>query len=421
MKSFFVRLFFLAALFSAGQILKAQAPAPQIIVYGTSPFVDSLWGFDTASWTPVVSLSPSIVGDSIEGILSITFDPQTFRTYGIAKVTSLSTRALVTVDLATGVCTVIGELGDKFSTLSFRSDGQLFGVTGDGANTPETLYLVDKITGVPTLASALGNGADGELICFSPHSQAFFHWSGNDTVVFEKFAPAAPYTVTPITIGPPNTEIFGAAYLSPNQFLGTTLDNEFVYLDTLGNASAGFAPTQDNIRGLSMPPVFTFSNDTVCAGTETFYVGAGCLSLFNGVHYFWGDGNFDITGANGFSHIYITPGTYTVSILLTNGALPADTFTTYTVTVIGCVGMEEQPVSGLQVYPNPGTGLITLDVPVPGANIEVSDVLGKIIYRETNLPEGRNTIDLESRPEGIYFVKLLSGESIAVARVIISR
>ena len=40
----------------------------------------------------------------------------------------------------------------------------LYGVTGDGADTPESLFTIDITTAATTLVLALGNGSDGEEI-----------------------------------------------------------------------------------------------------------------------------------------------------------------------------------------------------------------------------------------------------------------
>lgn len=52
---------------------------------------------------------------------------------------------------------------------------------------PETMYLIDHTNATKVFATSLGNGADGEVILHVPESNAFYHWSGNSTMVFEKF------------------------------------------------------------------------------------------------------------------------------------------------------------------------------------------------------------------------------------------
>ena len=156
------------------------------IVAGTSPFQDSMWIIDLENYVIVKRLAPSIPGFTITGINGLATHPITGEHYAILKLSGVSGRVLAKINFLTGVCTSVGNLGDNFATISFRDDGQLFGVTGDGANVPETMYLIDHTNATKTVATALGNGADGEVICHVPEDNAFYHWSGNGTVVFEK-------------------------------------------------------------------------------------------------------------------------------------------------------------------------------------------------------------------------------------------
>lgn len=125
-------------------------------------------------------------GGAITGINGLTTHPCKGEIYAICKQSATTGRTLGKFNPQTGVVTIIGNLGDNFSSISFREDGQLFGVTGDGANTPETLYLIDHTTAAVTLATALGNGADGEIIAYNKDDDMFYHWSGNGTVIMEK-------------------------------------------------------------------------------------------------------------------------------------------------------------------------------------------------------------------------------------------
>ena len=87
-------------------------------------------------------------------------------------------RSLVTIDPFSGALTLIGSLGDRFAEIAFDACGRLFGVTGDGASNPETLYLIDKTDGSLTWLRMLGNGGDGEVISFNPYTGVLYHSSG---------------------------------------------------------------------------------------------------------------------------------------------------------------------------------------------------------------------------------------------------
>ena len=70
-------------------------------------------------------------------------------------------RVLAIIDPIRGVATAIGVAEETFATIAFTSDGTLYGVTGDGGGTPETLFTIDILNGTTTLVTALGNGDDG--------------------------------------------------------------------------------------------------------------------------------------------------------------------------------------------------------------------------------------------------------------------
>jgi hypothetical protein len=307
------------------------------LVWGASPFQDSLWAIDTATLQVVYRLAPSLPSFTITGCTGLATDPTTGITYVIMKVSAVSGRVLGTIDLMTGVCTQIGNLGDNFSSITFREDGQLFGMTGDGATVPETLYLIDKLTGNKTVAATLSAGADGEIICYNRANDLFYHWSGNGTVVFESVLSVAPYTATNIpTSGAANGETFGAMYISPSTFWRSNISSAFNRQTTAGVYSAGFGSNPDDLRGLVMLPYFTMSDDTICQN-ETLSLTGGGHMLYDNFIYHWGDGNSDTLAiTNGVltigSHMYAAAGNYTVQVETDNGS-GGDTVYTFAVRV----------------------------------------------------------------------------------------
>lgn len=197
----------------------------------------------------------TLVGYTITGALAITRDPTTGLAYAILKAQGVNGRLLATIEVTSGAATLIGNLGDNFSSLAFRSDGQLFGVTGDGATVSETLYMIDKSNAGKTLITHLGHGADGEVIAYNPNDNSFYHWSGNGTVVFERVLAQAPYTVTPIFTGSVGGEIFGAVW-DPTRgvFLVHNIASRMSSWTTTGVRSDIQAPTSTDVRGLLLVP-----------------------------------------------------------------------------------------------------------------------------------------------------------------------
>ncbi len=323
------------AFLAGNSTASAQFPAVTPKLYGASPFQDSLWGIDTTNFSIIQRTGPTLAGFTITGMTGMAYDPVTFQTYIIMKVSGVSGRVLGTIDLSTGVCTQIGNLGDNFSSITFDEGGQLWGATGDGASVTETLYRIDKTTGAKTLVFAMGNGADGEVILYNRNDQHMYHWSGNGTVVFEKWPiTAVAYTPTNIPIsGAAGGETFGTMYVGPNYFLVSNISSAFNRLNPNGTYSGNFGSNPDDLRGVVMPPQFAISDVSVCEN-ETVYMGAGSLQLFNNIIYNWGDGTFDnqLVTSPGGSHSYAAAGDYTIHIELDNG-LVRDTITSFTVHV----------------------------------------------------------------------------------------
>ncbi len=123
--------------------------------------------------------------------------------------TSDGIRRLVTINPATGTATNIGTVSRRISSLSFRPDGVLYAVTGDGDPVaPETLFTVDTATAALTQQFTLGNGNDGEVIAFHQNG-ILYHSSGNGIAVFESVDVA---TQAVVPIGNSSGEAFGMDY-----------------------------------------------------------------------------------------------------------------------------------------------------------------------------------------------------------------
>lgn len=329
------KLVFLSLAILVFSSLKAQVTPPQPKVYGASPFQDSLWSIlaNGVNWNVVDRLSPSLPGFTITGINGLAMDPCNLQMYSILKVSGVSGRVLATIDLETAVCTQVGNLGDNFSSIAFDRTGQLFGVTGDGASVPESFYAIDKANGTKTLLRALGNGADGEVICYNHATNMFYHWSGNGTVVFEKIRNTPPYDIFPIQTGGGFGETFGALNTGANEFILSNINSQFRIGDTLGTIGNSLISLPDDLRGLVLRPQFLATDDTICVD-ESITVHAAGISYFHKLYYNWGDGTIDtITNGSGATHTYVSNGNFTVNVQIDNGFCGPNTVFTHTLRV----------------------------------------------------------------------------------------
>lgn len=106
----------------------------------------------------------TISGGTVTGAFALARHPLTGVYFAVVSTSFAAGRLLVTVDMTTGVCTLVGSLGDLVTSLAFGSTGTLYAVTGDAAVTPETLFTVNTTTALMTSVLALGNGDAGESI-----------------------------------------------------------------------------------------------------------------------------------------------------------------------------------------------------------------------------------------------------------------
>ncbi|HLX24966.1 MAG TPA: IPTL-CTERM sorting domain-containing protein [Usitatibacter sp.] len=193
---------------------------------------------------------------TITGITALTRDPTTGTIYAVAKAAAVANRLLITLNLATGAGAEIGNLGDDFSSLAFRPDGQLFGMTGQGAGVPKRLWTINKATAATVQVQDLSAlGADGSIIAYNPNGR-FYFWSGNGAEIFASVQASAPFTITPIPItGPSNNEVFGAVW-DPTQsvFLVHSINAQMDSWTTGGVRSNLQPATLTSVRGMVLFP-----------------------------------------------------------------------------------------------------------------------------------------------------------------------
>jgi hypothetical protein len=116
------------------------------------------------------------------------------------------------------------------------------------------------------------------------------------------------------------------------------------------------------------------------------------------------------------------PGAYNYSYIVANEACPADT-AEITVVYQDCLGLDEDQIGNITVYPNPSNGVINIanNGNTSEFSVKIQDVRGKVVYTNTpNLATGSvESIDLTSNNKGIYFVTLTSEGSTNQYKVVL--
>ncbi len=109
-------------------------------------------------------------------------------------------------------------------------------------------------------------------------------------------------------------------------------------------------------------------------------------------------------------------GTYYVMVSDTNGCTASDTVVVQMATVNNFASL-----GNVVIYPNPSHGEFNVEVPaalVGNALMYVTDITGKVIYRQ-NVTSTNVKVNINGYSEGIYFVKLVSGDATEVYKVIV--
>ena len=89
----------------------------------------------------------------------------------------------------------------------------------------------------------------------------------------------------------------------------------------------------------------------------------------------------------------------------------------FTFTVEGVLGLEDQSIEGLIVYPNPVNEILTVSAMTAISNVEVFNVLGQRLITQ-NASDNSIQIDLSSLSQGNYFVKVYTESSSEVLQIV---
>ncbi|PCI92998.1 MAG: hypothetical protein COB15_17065 [Flavobacteriales bacterium] len=84
------------------------------------------------------------------------------------------------------------------------------------------------------------------------------------------------------------------------------------------------------------------------------------------------------------------------------------------------VGIEENKLDQLSIYPNPTEDNITVDLgknKIENTTIEVLNILGKSIYKR-NATQQQNNINLNEFSNGIYFVKIANSNEVVTHKIV---
>lgn len=169
---------------------------------GMVALVDLVTGVETNA------LPVTIDDVQVDGCTGMALHPSSGDVYVVAK--AGSTFHLATLDVSTGILSTITTMSEKFAGLVFDNEGTLYGITGDGSNTPETIYAIDTATGALTLVAQPGTGDDGEALAYNTDNGMLYRYGGDN--IFQRIDPADG-TVTDIFLNGPQVANYAHAML----------------------------------------------------------------------------------------------------------------------------------------------------------------------------------------------------------------
>jgi hypothetical protein len=109
-------------------------------------------------------------------------------------------------------------------------------------------------------------------------------------------------------------------------------------------------------------------------------------------------------------------GTFNIGYAYTNSSGCSDTaYVLYTVNP--CVGIGENTLAGISIYPNPFNTQFVVEGITSGDQLELSDALGRSIISIQATRE-RETIDTSIMPAGMYLLRITRGESVMIQKLV---
>jgi hypothetical protein len=216
---------------------------------------------DTGATLNTVTMT--LADETIMGGRGLAWDPTDDQLYGLLRLSGQLTMELARIDSITGVCTSVGNTDDGFAAIAFDTSGTLYGLTGDGADVPETLYTINTNNANTSLFLALGNGDDGEALADNPDDGLLYHASGFVTQVFETVDPGTTAVTDIPTSGDTYLGGIALSYDESGVFLMSDTESGLHRITTAG-AVTTIGTLDHRPKGIAIIPGQACTTDPEC-------------------------------------------------------------------------------------------------------------------------------------------------------------
>jgi hypothetical protein len=184
-------------------------------------------------------------------------NPNTGTVYSFVTFLGSNVQNFCTLNVDTGVASVVAPVSGDFVGLTSRADGTLFAVKDATPSAPAKLYTIAPATGQATLVMNLPTGTAGEAIVFAP-DQSLYRASGRGTPNLEEVLERIPSGTGPVTNVPLTGEnhdglVTLAAYTG-SVLIGVDSQSDMYALTTSGNVRRLGTLDHADVTGLLFVP-----------------------------------------------------------------------------------------------------------------------------------------------------------------------
>lgn len=255
-------------------------------------------------------------------------------------------------------------------------------------------------------------------------------------------ATSSATTVSVSNAPAPTVQITGSTSLCPGETVTLTASPADTYLWTPGGqttqsitvSAAGTyfvtVTNTDPCNGTGASSSTTVTMNTAPTAGFTYNVPVVNQYQFTntstgGTIYAWDFGDASQSSAQSPAHVYITSGTYTVTLVVTNAQGCTDTVTQVVNVNVGVE--EQQALNSITLFPNPANEVLNVAINVNenvDAQVMIFDMSGKVLVNEySNLASGTNNLayDVTTWANGVYFVRITAGATANTVKLVISR
>ena len=347
------------------------------------------------SWSSGGSASSTTVSPSVTTTYSVTgTSTANCITTAVITISVNPLPVLSAVSLPTMVCA-----GGTASLMAFGADTYLWSSSGTGSMTtvnPPSSGGTYTVTGTSAVGcnntTTVSVTMNTNSLTMSPSATVC---AGKQTTISASGAQSYQWN---------NGANFPSFPVSPSAstvYVVTAIDN----FNCLLTGSVAVAVSQNPNITISQ------SKQVVCKGESITLTGNG------GSTYVWNTG----ATTNAITENFAVDVPYEFIVTGTNADGCSNT-ATLTITVSKCTGVNEAgTVSGISVFPNPNSGLFTVETGknVNGASVKVYNALGSLVKTQAIPATGNAEIDLRSEANGIYVVYLVqNNQEVQVSKIV---